>query len=160
MSEVISTKPELVIAGTEEPRWFCMIDDQRLSKDAVKFTTWLKHITVQRTFVIVQRLTHFLPLKWLHCVFIYSSSQRLFGSQGFRERDILDCYSKGGKKERDPSPCPTFHHSSPSQLQSFGKDQWKAACQQSLGYIVYPALYSPNSTSSQHYKCERTEIHF
>ncbi len=50
-------------------------------------------------------------------------------------------------KRKIHRPRPTFPHSSPSlsQLQPFGRDQWKTACQQSSGYTVHTVPFPPNS---------------
>lgn len=64
------------------------------------------------------------------------------------ERETADSRTKRGEYEREPpslSYFPPQFSFSLSQLQSFGRDQWKTACQQSSGYTVHPVLFPPNS---------------
>lgn len=97
----------------------------------------------------------------LHSIFIcFTNYPNPFRNQGCRKRDTLDSRSKRGEwaVEEIHRPCPTFHHSSRSQLQSFWGDQWKTACQQSSGYTVHPVLFPPKG--SQYYQRIAAKIHF
>lgn len=94
--------------------------------------------------------TLFSPQMIALCLFTFGLS-RVYGVRVLGREILRIVNQRAARKRGIHRPCPTFHHSSPSHLQSFGKILWKAARQQSLVY-VYSALYPliqrvPNTTN-------------